>query len=121
MNRHAILDYVNQKFQKKQPVIFRVGDTVKVHVKITEGDTSRVQAFEGVVIGFKGAAATRTFTVRKISFGVGVERCFPLLSPTLDKIEIVRSGHARRAKLYYLRDRIGRAAKIEENDSAGFD
>ncbi len=119
MNRQEILNYVDKKHQKKEPKEFRVGDTVRVSVKITEGDTTRVQAFEGTVISFKGHGGSRTFTVRKISFGVGVERCFPLVSPTLEKIEIVRSGHARRAKLYYLRDRIGRAAKLEDKDALG--
>jgi len=94
-----------------------VGDTVRVAVKITEGDATRVQAFEGTVISFTGHGGARNFTVRKISFGVGVERCFPLNSPTLEKIEVVRSGHARRAKLYYLRARIGRAAKLEDKDA----
>ncbi len=117
MNRQEILNYVDKKYQKKEPKEFRVGDTVRVSVKIVEGDTSRVQAFEGTVISFKGHGGSRNFTVRKISFGVGVERVFPLTSPLLDKIETVRSGHARRAKLYYLRDRVGRAAKLEDKDA----
>jgi len=119
MNKQEILQYVEKKHQKKEAQECRVGDTVRVHVKIIEGDATRVQAFEGIVISFKGHGATRTFTVRKISFGVGVERIFPLSSPTLEKIEVVRSGHARRAKLYYLRNRVGRSAKLEEKDSAG--
>ncbi len=117
MNKQEILNYVDKKYEKKEAKEFRVGDTVRVSVRITEGGATRVQAFEGTVISFKGHGGARTFTVRKISFGVGVERCFPLTSPTLDKIEIVRSGHARRAKLYYLRDRIGRAAKLEDKDA----
>ena len=117
MNNQELLNYVDQKYQKKEPQDFRVGDTVRVHVRITEGDTTRIQAFEGTVISFKGHGGSRTFTVRKISFGVGVERCFPLNSPTLDKVEVLRSGHARRAKLYYLRDRVGRAAKLEDKEA----
>ena len=117
MNQQELLNYVDKKHQRKEPKEFRVGDTVRVFVKITEGDATRVQAFEGTVISFKGHGGGRTFTIRKISFGVGVERCFPLNSPTLDKVEVVRSGHVRRAKLYYLRDRVGRAAKLEDKDA----
>lgn len=117
MNRQNVLDYINKKYQQKEAVEFNIGDTIRVAVKITEGGTTRIQAFEGVVIAFGGQATSRTFTVRKISFGVGVERCFPLYSPNLDKIEVVRSGHSRRAKLYYLRNRIGRSAKLEEKES----
>jgi large subunit ribosomal protein L19 len=117
MNRQEILNYVDQKYQKKEPKQFRVGDTVRVSVRIVEGDTTRVQAFEGTVISFKGHGGSRNFTVRKISFGIGVERVFPVTSPLLDKIETIRSGHARRAKLYYLRDRVGRAAKLEDKDA----
>ena len=117
MNRQEILNYVDKKHQKKEPREFRVGDTVRVAVRIVEGETTRVQAFEGTVMGFKGHGGARNFTVRKISFGVGVERVFPLTSPLLDKIETIRSGHARRAKLYYLRDRVGRAAKLEDKDA----
>jgi large subunit ribosomal protein L19 len=117
MNRQEILNYVDQKYQKKEAKEFRVGDTVRVSVRIVEGETTRVQAFEGTVISFKGHGGARNFTVRKISFGVGVERVFPVTSPLLDKIEVVRSGHARRAKLYYLRDRVGRAAKLEDKDA----
>lgn len=117
MNKQSVLAYVDKKYQKKTPPEFRVGDTVRVSVRISEGDASRVQAFEGIVIAFGGQGGSRTFTVRKISFGVGVERCFPLYSPTLDKIDVIRSGQSRRAKLYYLRNRIGRAAKLEEKES----
>jgi len=119
MNKQEILNYISQKFQKEQVTDFKVGDTVRVSVRITEGDTTRIQAFEGTVISVKASGSARTFTVRKISFGVGVERCFPFNSPNVEKIEVVRSGHARRAKLYYLRDRIGRAARLEEKDAAG--
>jgi large subunit ribosomal protein L19 len=117
MNRQAILDQVNQKYFKTTRPEFRVGDTVRIAVKITEGDTTRIQAFEGTVISMKGTGVAETFTVRKISFGVGVERVFPYNSPNVEKIDIVRSGHSRRAKLYYLRDRIGRAAKLEDKDA----
>ena len=93
---------------------FRSGDTVKVHVRVVEGNKERIQVFQGVVIGRRGGGTRETFTVRKISGGVGVERIFPLHSPVLDKIELVRRGKVRRAKLYYLRDLKGRAARIEE-------
>ena len=121
MNKQEILSFVDKKYQKKTPKEFRVGDTVRVQVKIVEGDSTRVQAFEGTVISFTGSGGARNFTVRKISFGVGVERCFPLHSPMLEKIEVVRSGHARRAKLYYLRDRVGRAAKLEDKETISLD
>ena len=93
---------------------FNAGDTVKVHVKVTEGNRKRIQVFEGVVIARRGTSVRESFTVRKLSFGVGVERCFPLHSPIIDKIEVVSRGDVRRAKLYYLRDRVGKAAKIKE-------
>ncbi len=117
MNKQAILDYVNQQYFKPQKAQFNIGDTVRVSVKITEGETTRVQAFEGTVIAMKGTGVAETFTVRKISFGVGVERVFPYNSPNVEKIDIVRSGHSRRAKLYYLRDRVGRSARLEEKDT----
>jgi len=93
---------------------FRPGDTVRVHVRVVEGDKSRIQVFQGVVIGRRGGGTRETFTVRKISGGIGVERVFPLHSPNVDKIEVVRRGKVRRAKLYYLRGRRGKAARIEE-------
>ena len=93
---------------------FRAGDTVKVHVKVVEGNRSRVQVFQGVVIRVQGAGIGRSFTVRKVSFGVGVERTFPLNSPIFEQIEIVTRGDVRRAKLYYLRNLRGKAAKIKE-------
>lgn len=93
---------------------FRPGDTVKVHVKIKEGDKYRVQVFEGVVIRMRGTGASATFTVRKLSFGYGVERIFPIYSPVIDKIEVVRHGKVRRAKLYFLRERRGKAARLKE-------
>ncbi len=93
---------------------FRPGDTVKVHVNVAEGDKQRIQVFQGVVIARRGSGTRETFTVRKISGGVGVERVFPLHAPLIDKIEVVRRGRVRRAKLYYLRSLRGKAARIEE-------
>jgi large subunit ribosomal protein L19 len=93
---------------------FRPGDTVRVHVKVVEGNKSRVQVFAGVVIARAGAGVGQTFTVRKVSYGVGVERTFPLHSPIIDQIEVARRGDVRRAKIYYLRDLRGKAAKIKE-------
>lgn len=93
---------------------FRPGDTLKVHVKVIEGSRERVQLFEGVVIKRRGGGISETFTVRKVSYGVGVERTFPLHSPKLEKIEVARRGKVRRAKLYYLRDLRGKAARIKE-------
>ena len=93
---------------------FRAGDTVKVHVRVVEGNRSRIQVFQGVVIRIQGSGVGRTFTVRKISFGVGVERTFPLHSPVFERIEVVTRGDVRRAKLYYLRNLRGKAAKIKE-------
>ena len=97
---------------------FRAGDTLKVHVRVVEGNRSRIQVFQGVVIKVQGAGVGRTFTVRKVSFGVGVERTFPLNSPIFEKIEIVTRGDVRRAKLYYLRNLRGKAAKIRERREA---
>ncbi len=93
---------------------FRIGDTVQVHFKIVEGQTERIQVFEGLVIAKKNSGVRRTFVVRKISYGVGVERVFPLHSPRIEKIVVVRQGRVRRAKLYYIRDRVGKAAKVPE-------
>jgi large subunit ribosomal protein L19 len=97
---------------------FRAGDTIKVHVKVVEGNRSRIQVFQGVVIRIHGSGVGRTFTVRKVSFGVGVERTFPLNSPIFDQIEVVTRGDMRRAKLYYLRNLRGKAAKIKERREA---
>ena len=93
---------------------FRPGDSVKVHVRVVEGNRSRIQVFQGVVIRRQGSGVRETFTVRKVSFGVGVERTFPVHTPVIDKIEVVTRGDVRRAKLYYLRDLRGKAAKIKE-------
>ncbi len=93
---------------------FKIGDTVKVHFKIVEGQTERIQIFQGIVIAKNGGGVRRNFTVRKISYGVGVERIFPLHSPRIAKVEVARKGRVRRAKLYYLRKRVGKAAKVQE-------
>src|SRR3954463_11330977 len=97
---------------------FRAGDTVKVHVRVVEGNRSRIQVFQGIVIRRSGGGVRETFTVRKISFGYGVERTFPVHTPIIDKIEVVTRGDVRRAKLYYLRSRRGKAAKIKEKRDA---
>ena len=110
----TVLEKIEQSQLKKDIPPFRAGDQVRVHVKIKEGDKERIQVFEGAVIGRRRAASHSTFTVRKISFGHGVERIFPLHSPAIDKIEVVRSGRVRRAKLYYLRKLKGKAARIRE-------
>lgn len=110
----TILDKIEQAQLKKDIPDFRAGDNVRVHVKIKEGDKERVQVFEGAVIARRRASSHSMFTVRKISFGHGVERIFPLHSPVIEKIEVVRSGHVRRAKLYYLRKLKGKAARIKE-------
>ena len=105
---------IEQKEIKGTPPVFRVGDTVKVHVKVKEGEKDRIQVFGGMVIAMKGGGTGSTFTVRKISDGIGVERIFPMHSPIIGKIEVVRRGKVRRAKLYYLRERKGKAARVEE-------
>ena len=107
-------DELDKASMKADIPAFRAGDTVKVHVKVVEGTRSRIQVFQGVVIRRHGAGVTETFTVRKVSFGVGVERTFPLHTPIIDQIEVVTRGDVRRAKLYYLRDLRGKAAKIKE-------
>lgn len=109
-----MIDVIEKEQLKQDIAAFSVGDTVKVHVKVVEGKRERIQIFEGVVLKRQNGGIKETFTVRKISYGVGVERTFPLHSPRIDKIEVVRKGKIRRAKLYYLRDRIGKAAKIKE-------
>jgi large subunit ribosomal protein L19 len=111
MNR---IDLIEMEQMKKSIPVFKAGDTVKVHVKIVEGDKSRIQAFQGVVISRQNGGVRETFTVRKISNNIGVERVFPLHSPTLDKIEVITRGQVRRAKLYYLRKLRGKAARIKE-------
>lgn len=95
---------------------FNIGDTIKVFVKVVEGDKERIQPFQGVVISKKGSGTRETFMVRKVSFGVGVERIFPLCSPNIDRVEIIKKGDVRRAKLYYLRGKKGKSAKIKEKE-----
>ena len=107
-------DLVEKSYLRKGLPRFRPGDTVKVHVRVVEGNRERVQVFQGVVIRRSGGGLRETFTVRKISFGVGVERTFPLHSPSIAKLEVVQHGHVRRAKLYYLRDLRGKKARIKE-------
>ncbi len=99
---------------KNELPAFEVGDTVRIGVNIREGDKERVQAFEGTVIARKGSGISETFTVRRVSYGVGVERVFPIHSPNVKSVEVIRHGRVRRAKLYYLRDRVGKAAKVKE-------
>ena len=108
------IDRIEAEQRRKDVPDFRPGDTVRVHVRVTEGDKERIQVFEGTVLGRSGTRARETFTVRKVSYGVGVERIFPVNSPRLDKIEVVAKGAVRRAKLYYLRERSGRAARVTE-------
>jgi large subunit ribosomal protein L19 len=108
------LDALDAQSQRTDIPDFRAGDTLKVHARVVEGNRSRIQIFNGVAIRRQGAGLRETFTVRKISFGVGVERTFPLHSPTIDRIEVLTRGDVRRAKLYYLRDLRGKKAKIKE-------
>ena len=109
-----LLQSVDNAQMKKDIPGFRTGDTVRVHVKIKEGDKYRIQVFEGVVIAHKRSGASSTFTVRKVSFGYGIERIFPAHSPIIEKLDIVKSGRVRRARLYYLRGRRGKAARLKE-------
>ncbi|KIL36564.1 50S ribosomal protein L19 [Gordoniibacillus kamchatkensis] len=113
MNNNLIHEITKEQLRSDIPS-FRPGDTLKVHVKVVEGSRERIQLFEGVVIKRQGGGISETFTVRKISYGVGVERTFPLHSPKIDKIEVARRGKVRRAKLYYLRGLRGKAARIQE-------
>ncbi|MDD7384355.1 MAG: 50S ribosomal protein L19 [Actinomycetaceae bacterium] len=108
------LDFVEKPMLRTDIPEFRAGDTVRVNVKVVEGNRTRTQAFQGVVIAKDGAGIAKTFVVRKISFGVGVERRFPMHSPSIESVEVISRGDVRRAKLYYLRDRHGKAAKIKE-------
>ena len=109
-----LTDFIDNASLRDDVPEFAPGDTLKVHVRVVEGQRERVQVFEGAVIKRQGAGLKETFTVRKLSFGVGVERTFPVHSPILEKIEVVTRGDVRRTKLYYLRDRIGKSAKIKE-------
>ena len=104
----------SEKYQKSEVPTANVGDTVRVHIHIKEGNRERIQVFEGTVIAKKHGGIEETFTVRRISYGIGVEKVFPVHSPAIEKIELVRHGKVRRAKLYYLRDRVGKGAKVKE-------
>ena len=105
---------IETKAEKQEIPAFSPGDTVKVHQRVIEGNKQRIQVFEGVVIARRGSRSNASFTVRKVSYGIGVERVFPLHSPNIEKIEVTREGKVRRAKLYYLRNRRGKAARIKE-------
>ena len=105
--------FTNEQMKEELPVI-RIGDTIRVHNKIKEGNRERIQMFEGTVIAKHGGGISETFTVRRISYGVGVEKTFPIHSPNVEKVDIIRVGKVRRAKLYYLRDRVGKASKVKE-------
>ncbi len=109
-----LIKIVEQENIREDIAPFFIGDTIKVHVKVVEGKRERIQIFEGIVLKRQNGGSRETFTVRKISYGVGVERTFPLHSPRIEKIEVVRSGKVRRAKLNYLRDRVGKAVKVKE-------
>jgi large subunit ribosomal protein L19 len=111
---NKIIEAINQENVKKEIPAFNVGDTVKVMIKVIEGDRERLQAFEGTVIARKNGGISETFTVRRLSFGVGVEKTFPIHSPKVADIQVVRQGKVRRAKLYYLRERTGKAARVKE-------
>ena len=109
-----IMDKINSEQCKEEVAEFIIGDTVQVHTKIIEGDTERIQVFKGIVIARKGSGVQETFTVRKVAFGNGIERVFPIHSPRVAKIEVERKGKVRRSKLYYLRDKVGKAARVKE-------
>ncbi len=117
MMHHFIQEITKEQLRTDLPD-FRPGDTVRVHVKVVEGNRERIQVFEGVVIKRRGAGISETFTVRKVSYGVGVERTFPVHTPKIAKLEVIRRGKVRRAKLYYLRNLRGKAARIKENTNA---
>lgn len=110
----GIIEQINKENLKPEVPQYNVGDTVRVYVKVVEGTRERLQAFEGIVIAKRHGGISETFTVRRLSFGIGVERTFPIHSPKIDRIEVVRKGKVRRAKLYYLRGRTGKAAKVKE-------
>ena len=109
-----LMQAFTEKYKKAEPPVVAVGDTVRVHLKVKEGNRERIQVFEGTVIAKKHGGIEETFTVRRVSYGVGVEKVFPVHSPAVEKIDLVRHGKVRRAKLYYLRGRVGKAAKIKE-------
>ena len=109
-----LMQNFNEKYLKAEPPKVEVGDTVRVHIKVKEGNRERIQVFEGTVIAKKHGGIEESITVRRVSYGVGVEKVFPLPAPAVEKIELVRKGKVRRAKLYYLRDRVGKSAKVKE-------
>ena len=109
-----LMQAFTEKYKKAEPPVVAIGDTVRVHLKVKEGNRERIQVFEGTVIAEKHGGIEESFTVRRISYGVGVEKVFPVHAPSVEKIEVVRHGKVRRAKLYYLRNRVGKAAKIKE-------
>ena len=109
-----LMQAFTEKYKKAELPVVEVGDTVRVHLKVKEGNRERIQVFEGTVIAKKHGGIEETFTVRRISYGVGVEKVFPVHSPSIDHIEVVRNGKVRRAKLYYLRGRVGKGAKVKE-------
>ena len=109
-----LMQAFTEKYKKAEPPVVEVGDTIRVHLKVKEGNRERIQVFEGTVIAKKHGGIEESFTVRRISYGVGVEKVFPVHAPSVEKIEVVRHGKVRRAKLYYLRDRVGKSAKIKE-------
>lgn len=111
-----IIRAIEKEQMKKDLPQFNIGDTVRVYVKVVEGSRERLQAFEGIVIQKRHGGVRETFTVRRLSYGVGVERVFPIHSPKVDRIEVIRRGKVRRAKLYYLRNRVGKAAKVKERN-----
>ncbi len=110
-----LMNAVEEGYKKEVPS-FQVGDTVKVFVKVVEGDKERIQPFEGIVVARRGASVRETFMVRKVSYGIGVERIFPIHSPAIDRIELIKRGAVRKAKLYYLRGKKGKAAKIKDRE-----
>lgn len=109
-----LMQAFTEKYKKAEPPVVAVGDTVRVHLKVKEGNRERIQVFEGTVIAKKHGGIEETVTVRRVSYGVGVEKVFPVHAPSIEKIELVRHGKVRRAKLYYLRSRVGKAAKVKE-------
>ena len=109
-----LMQAFTEKYKKAEPPVVAVGDTDRVHLKVKEGNRERIQVFEGTVIAKKHGGIEETFTVRRVSYGVGVEKVFPVHAPSIEKIELVRHGKVRRAKLYYLRNRVGKAAKVKE-------
>jgi large subunit ribosomal protein L19 len=118
LNIGALLDKIEGEHYRKEPLKFNVGDSVRVHTKVVEGDKERVQVFAGLVIGIRGHGLNETFTVRRISYGEGVERIFPIHSPRVEKVEVEREGKVRRAKLTYLRQRLGKSAMtVKEKDT----